>query len=46
MSPASVLTVTTGLEPIGYRGALLSSLLRVNVYVYTQYAECTGTDCE
>jgi hypothetical protein len=24
---------TTGLEPIGYRGALLSSLLQVNVYV-------------
>jgi hypothetical protein len=23
----------TGLEPIGYRGALLSSLLEVNVYV-------------
>jgi ribosomal protein L32E len=24
---------TTGLVPIGYRGALLSSLLQVNVYV-------------
>jgi hypothetical protein len=24
---------TTGLEPIGYRGTLLSSLLQVNVYV-------------
>jgi hypothetical protein len=24
---------TTGLEPIGYRGALLSCLLQVNVYV-------------
>jgi hypothetical protein len=24
---------TTGLEPIGYRGALLSSLLQANVYV-------------
>jgi hypothetical protein len=24
---------TTGLEPIGYRGALLSSLLQVNIYV-------------
>jgi hypothetical protein len=26
-------TATTGLEPIGYRGALLSSFLQVNVYV-------------
>jgi hypothetical protein len=26
-------SATTGLEPIDYRGALLSSLLQVNVYV-------------
>jgi hypothetical protein len=36
---------TTGLEPIGYRGALLSSLLLVSVYD-TQFAECTSTDCK
>jgi hypothetical protein len=29
----SVLSATTGLEPIDYRGALLSSLLQVNVSV-------------
>jgi hypothetical protein len=28
-----ILKAATGLEPIGYRGALLSSLLQVNVYV-------------
>jgi hypothetical protein len=25
---------------------LLSTLLHVTVYVYTQFAECTGTDCK
>jgi hypothetical protein len=32
--------------PIGCRGALLSSLLHVTVYVYTQFAERTGTYCK
>jgi hypothetical protein len=36
---------TRSLEPISYRGALLSTLLHAAVYVYTQFAECTGTDC-
>jgi hypothetical protein len=31
-------------EPIGYRGALLSTLLHAIVYVSTQFVECTGTD--
>jgi hypothetical protein len=35
---------TRGLEPISYRGALLSTLLHATVYVYTQFAECTSTD--
>jgi hypothetical protein len=34
------------LEPISYRGALLSTLLHAIVYVFTQSAECTGTDCK
>jgi hypothetical protein len=37
---------TRGLEPISYRGALLSTLLHATVYVFTQFAECTGTDCK
>jgi hypothetical protein len=36
---------TRGLEPINYRGALLSTLLHVTVYVFTQFVECAGTDC-
>jgi hypothetical protein len=35
---------TRGLEPISYRGALLSTLLHATVHVYTQFAECTGTE--
>jgi hypothetical protein len=31
-----------GLERIGYRGALLSALLRATVYVFTQFAKYTG----
>jgi hypothetical protein len=52
--------VTSGLEPISYRGALLSTLLHAISYreallstllhatirVYTQFAECSGTDCK
>jgi hypothetical protein len=37
---------TTGPEPISYRGAPLSTLLHVTEYVFTQFAECTGTDCK
>jgi hypothetical protein len=37
---------TRGFEPISCRGALLNTLLHITVYVYTQYAECTGTDCK
>jgi hypothetical protein len=39
---------TRGLEPtsISYREALLSTLLHATVYVYAQFAECTGTDCK
>jgi hypothetical protein len=38
--------LSTLLHPISYRGALLSALLRATVYVFTQFAECTGTDCK
>jgi hypothetical protein len=31
---------------ISYRGALLGTLLHATAYVYTQFAECTGTDCK
>jgi hypothetical protein len=37
---------TRGLEPLSYRGALLSTLLHANVYVFTQFAECTSRDCK
>jgi hypothetical protein len=37
---------TRGLEPISYRGVLLSTLLHAIVYVFTQFAKCTGTDCK
>jgi hypothetical protein len=37
---------TTGNEPISCRGALMSTLLHANVYVFTQFAECTCTDCK
>jgi hypothetical protein len=38
---------TRGLEPISFGGALLSTLLHVIVYgFFTQFAECTGTECE
>jgi hypothetical protein len=30
---------------ISYRGVLLSTLLHATVYVFTQFADCTGTDC-
>jgi hypothetical protein len=33
-----------GLEHFSYKGALLSILLHATVYVYTQFAECTGTE--
>jgi hypothetical protein len=36
--------LSTFLHAITYRGALLSTLLHATVYVYTQFAECTGTD--
>jgi hypothetical protein len=35
-----------GFEPISYRGALLSTFLHATVYVLTQSAECTSTDCK
>jgi hypothetical protein len=35
-----------GLESISYRGVLLSTLLHATVYIFTQFAECTGTDCK
>jgi hypothetical protein len=35
---------TRDFEPISYREAPLSTLLHATVYVYTQFAECTGTD--
>jgi hypothetical protein len=35
---------TRGLEPISYRGTLLSTLLHAIVYVFTQFAECTSTN--
>jgi hypothetical protein len=35
---------TRGLEPISYRGALLSTLLHATVYDYTQFADCADTD--
>jgi hypothetical protein len=34
--------LSTLLHAVSYRGALLSTLLHANVYVYTQFAECTG----
>jgi hypothetical protein len=37
---------TRSFEPNSYKGALLSTLLHATVYVYTQFAECTGTDCK
>jgi hypothetical protein len=36
-------------EPNSYRGALLSTLLHATEYMYTcftQFAECTSTDCK
>jgi hypothetical protein len=38
--------LSTLLHTISYRGALLSTLLHATVYVYTQFAECTGTPKE
>jgi hypothetical protein len=35
-----------GHEPISYRGELLNTRLHATVCVYTQFAECTGTDCK
>jgi hypothetical protein len=37
---------TRGFERISYRGALLSTLLHATVFVFTQFAECTSTDCK
>jgi hypothetical protein len=37
--------LSTLLHAISYRGALLSTLLHATVYVYIQFAECSGTDC-
>jgi hypothetical protein len=37
---------TKGLEPISYRGALLSTLLHATVYVFTEFVDCTSTDCK
>jgi hypothetical protein len=37
---------TRGLEPSSYRGALVSTLLHATVYLVTQFADCTGTDCK
>jgi hypothetical protein len=49
-SPAQTMRITqeatTGIEPISSRGALLSILLHAIVYVFTQFAECTSTDCK
>jgi hypothetical protein len=36
---------TTGLVPISHRGVLLSTLVHSNLWIFTQFAECTGTDC-
>jgi hypothetical protein len=36
----------TLLHAISCSGALLSTLLHATVYVLTQFAECTGTDCK
>jgi hypothetical protein len=38
----SYLLATGDPEPISYGGVLLSSLLHATVYVFTQFAECTG----
>jgi hypothetical protein len=35
-----------GLDPISYRGGLLSTLLHAIVYVFTQFAECTSRNCK
>jgi hypothetical protein len=37
---------TRGFEPISCRGAILSTLLLATVYVFTQFVECTVTDCK
>jgi hypothetical protein len=37
---------TRGLEPISYIGALLNTILHAIVYIFAQFAECTGTDCK
>jgi hypothetical protein len=33
-------------ESFSYRGALLSTLLHATVQIFTQFAECTSTDCK
>jgi hypothetical protein len=35
---------TRGVEPISYRGALLSTLLHATVYAFTQFAECASNN--
>jgi hypothetical protein len=37
---------TTGLVPISYRRALLSTLLHVTVYIFTQFSESVCTGCK
>jgi hypothetical protein len=36
----------TGLEPITWREALLSTPLHAIIFAITQFAECTDTDCK
>jgi hypothetical protein len=36
--------LSTLLHAVSYRGTVLSTLLHATVYVYTQFAEYTGTD--
>jgi hypothetical protein len=36
---------TGGLEPISYRGVLVSTLPHPFAHVFTQFAECTNTGC-
>jgi hypothetical protein len=37
---------TRGLEPFGYRGELLSTLLHAIVKVLTHFVKCTSIDCK
>jgi hypothetical protein len=44
-SSSSFPKATRGLEPISYREALLSTLLRAIAEAFAQFAEYTGTGC-